>query len=157
MFKVFAEIGDGTYVVERKRRWGRRAKREEMAASDIDAGLHNEWRKWWKTEKDSESTNNARVGRIIRMKLMEDIVIVQPNGRLAFIAFVGILPPCPDLPELGLWIAYCVLEKVQDVRELLQSVPDDMIGGIREFSGWPNMSRILEALLHTRYLLRTGT
>ena len=32
-----------------------------MAASDIDARLHSEWRKWWETEKDPASTNKARM------------------------------------------------------------------------------------------------
>ena len=46
MSSIYAKIGDGTYVVESKTRWRRRAKKEEMAASDIDARLHSEWRKW---------------------------------------------------------------------------------------------------------------
>ena len=64
MSRIYAEIGHEIYIVEVKssKLWRKpRMKKEEMAASDIDARLHSQWLEWKSVQKNFESINEGRV------------------------------------------------------------------------------------------------
>lgn len=59
MSRIFAEIGDETYIVESRTLWG--IKKKEKMASDIDPCHHSQWLEWNKAQEGSTSINDERV------------------------------------------------------------------------------------------------